>query len=108
MVKYKMRVRQDRGSHLPILPGSESHPFRRARLSSITVRRAQVADLPALGRLGEQLVRVHHDFDPRRFLAATDQTQRGYASFLGTQLDEPSIVVLVAVRDGLVVGYTYA
>jgi ribosomal protein S18 acetylase RimI-like enzyme len=73
-----------------------------------SVRPATPADLPAIGRLGALLVRTHHDFDSERFVAATPQTERGYASFLGTQLDEPNVIVLVAERDGEVVGYTYA
>src|SRR5439155_4746769 len=76
--------------------------------SRITIRPASPADLPAIGRLGALLVREHHDFDPERFIAATPQTEHAYASFLGTQLDEPNVVVLVAERDGKVVGYTYA
>jgi ribosomal protein S18 acetylase RimI-like enzyme len=51
---------------------------------------------------------MHHDFDSKRFIAATPRTEHGYASFLGTQLDEPDIVILVAERDGEVLGYTYA
>ena len=74
----------------------------------MTIRPATLADAPALGRLGAMLVRTHHDFDPKRFIAATDRTEQGYASFLATQLDEPKVVVLVAERDGEVVGYTYA
>jgi ribosomal protein S18 acetylase RimI-like enzyme len=74
----------------------------------VTVRPAATVDLPTIGRLGALLVRMHHDFDPERFIAATPRTEHGYASFLGTQLDEPSVVVLVAVRDGVVLGYTYA
>jgi ribosomal protein S18 acetylase RimI-like enzyme len=62
----------------------------------------------AIGRLGALLVRTHHDFDPQRFLAATPRTAQGYGSFLGTQMEEPSIVVLVAERGGEVIGYTYA
>jgi ribosomal protein S18 acetylase RimI-like enzyme len=54
------------------------------------------------------LVRAHHEFDPRRFIPATPQTERGYGSFLGTQLHDPNVVVLVAERDGEVLGYTYA
>ena len=77
-------------------------------MNVITIRPATPADLPAVGRLGALLVRTHHDFDPQRFIAATPQTERGYASFLGTQLDEPSVVVLVAERGGAVIGYTYA
>jgi ribosomal protein S18 acetylase RimI-like enzyme len=76
--------------------------------SGITIRPASSADLEAIGRLGALLVRTHHDFDPQRFIAATPQTERGYASFLETQLDEPRVVVLVAERSGGVLGYTYA
>lgn len=74
----------------------------------LTIRPATPADLPAIGRLGAMLVRQHHDFDSRRFLSATPQTEHAYASFLGSQLDNPKIVVLVAERDGKVLGYAYA
>ena len=74
----------------------------------IVIRRATRADLPAIGRLGALLVQTHHDFDPKRFIPATGRTERGYASFLGTQLDRPDVAVLVAVQDGQVIGYTYA
>jgi ribosomal protein S18 acetylase RimI-like enzyme len=73
-----------------------------------TIRPATSADLPAIGRLGALLVRVHHGFDPQRFIAATPQTEQGYASFLGTQLAKPNVLVLVAEQDGAVLGYTYA
>lgn len=74
----------------------------------LTLRPATDADLPALGRLGALLVRVHHDFDAPRFIPATPQTPHGYASFLAAQLGEPDVVVLVAERAGEVVGYAYA
>jgi ribosomal protein S18 acetylase RimI-like enzyme len=51
---------------------------------------------------------MHHDFDPDRFIAATPQTEQGYGSFLGTQLEEPNVVMLVGERDGAAVAYTYA
>jgi ribosomal protein S18 acetylase RimI-like enzyme len=73
-----------------------------------TIRPAAPTDLPAIGRLGALLVRLHHDFDPKRFLPATPRTEHAYASFLGTQLEEPNVVVLVAERDGEVLSYTYA
>jgi ribosomal protein S18 acetylase RimI-like enzyme len=76
--------------------------------ASVNIRPAAPADLSAIGRLGALLVRTHHDFDPQRYIAATPRTEHGYASFLGTQLDEPNILILVAVRDAEVVGYTYA
>jgi ribosomal protein S18 acetylase RimI-like enzyme len=76
--------------------------------ADVTVRPATAADLPTIGRLGALLVRTHHDFDPKRFIPATPQTERGYASFLGSQLAAPKDVVLVAERGGVVIGYTYA
>jgi ribosomal protein S18 acetylase RimI-like enzyme len=75
---------------------------------AVTIRPAAPADLPALGRLGALLVRTHHEFDAARFIAATPQTEHGYASFFGTQLEEPRVLILVAERDGEVLGYTYA
>ena len=36
--------------------------------SQIVVRRAVESDLPALGRMGAELMRVHFAFDPRRFM----------------------------------------
>jgi ribosomal protein S18 acetylase RimI-like enzyme len=80
----------------------------RAGNSSITIRAANVADMPHVGRYGALLVREHHDFDPERFIAAAPQTEHGYATYLATQLDEPSVVVLVAEERGAVLGYTYA
>jgi ribosomal protein S18 acetylase RimI-like enzyme len=77
-------------------------------MPAVPIRLAAPADLKAIGRLGALLVRTHHDFDPDRFIAATPQTEQGYGSFLGTQLDKPNIIVLVAERDGEVIGYTYA
>ena len=64
--------------------------------------------MPAVGRLAALLVGMHHDFDAQRFIPATRGTARGYASFLGAQLRAPDVVVLVADRDGEVVGYSYA
>ena len=73
------------------------------------IRRATPADLPAIGRLGALLVQTHYDFDPLRFLRPTRGTPAGYASFLGSQLDDPDVLVLVADREGEgVIGYTYA
>jgi ribosomal protein S18 acetylase RimI-like enzyme len=74
----------------------------------ITIRPATAADTPAVGRLAALLVKLHHDFDPARFIAPTPRTERSYGSYLASQLDVPDVVVLVAERDGAVVGYTYA
>ena len=73
-----------------------------------TIRDAVPADLPVIGRLGALLVGLHHEMDPARFIAATPQTPDGYAHFLASQLEEPDVLVMVAERDGVVVGYSYA
>ena len=71
---------------------------------TVSIRRANAADIDTIGRLGALLVRTHHDFDPKRFLPATSRTEQGYGAFLGSQLDHPDIVVLAAEREGEVVG----
>lgn len=76
--------------------------------SAVTVRRAKTADMPGVGRLGAQLVRLHHEFDAERFIAASASTEKGYSSYLGSQLEEPDVVILVAESGGDVIGYTYA
>ena len=77
-------------------------------LPDFPIRPAAPADLKAIGRLGALLVRMHHELDPDRFIPATPQTEQAYGSFLGSQLDKPDIIILVAERDGEVIGYTYA
>lgn len=72
------------------------------------VRRATPADLPELGRLGALLVRTHHEFDARRFIAPTPDTPDLYAWFLGTQMERPEAAVLVAEANGQVIGYAFA
>jgi ribosomal protein S18 acetylase RimI-like enzyme len=74
----------------------------------VRIRPATRADAAALGRLGALLVRTHHDFDPKRFIPATPRTERGYASFLASQLEDPDVAVLVAEVGGTMVGYAYA
>src|SRR5262245_51951180 len=75
---------------------------------SLVIRSATNADLPTLGRLGALLVQQHHDFDPRRFIAARQRTPDHYAEFLGSQLDDPDVLLLVAEHEGRVIGYTFA
>ena len=77
-------------------------------LPAAIVRPATAADLPSLGRLGAVMVRTHYDFDALRFIAPGPGTEEGYAWFLGTQLEKPNVLVLVAEREGEVLGYTFA
>lgn len=75
---------------------------------SIAVRPARESDLPSLGRLGASLIHTHFAFDPQRFMAPPSQPEEGYAWFLGTQLREPDVCILVAEDGDEVVGYVYA
>jgi len=99
--------------------GSTSGPASAA----VVIRRAEERDLPTLGRLGALLVRAHHAFDGARFLRPSTNVEEGYAWFLGTQLEEPDVAVLVAEApppdatvdaevdstvDSAILGYVYA
>lgn len=76
-------------------------------MDDLTIRAATRADEPALGRYGGALMRLHHEFDPHRFVRS-DDPESGYGRFLVSQLAEPDSVVLVAERAGAVVGYAFA
>jgi len=73
-----------------------------------TIRPATSGDLAALGRLGASLMRAHYEFDADRFMRPQRGVEQGYGSFLGSQLNDPDSIVLVAEHDGEVVGYVYA
>jgi ribosomal protein S18 acetylase RimI-like enzyme len=75
---------------------------------TVSLRRAEKRDMPALGRLGAMLMRTHFAFDRKRFLDPGGDPESGYAWFLGTQLEDPEVVIIVAERAGVVVGYVYA
>jgi GNAT superfamily N-acetyltransferase len=73
-----------------------------------TIRHAAATDKPVLGRLGAELLRVHHGFDAERFLAPGPTTEEGYGRFLATEHAHDETVVLVAERAGEIVGYVFA
>jgi ribosomal protein S18 acetylase RimI-like enzyme len=73
---------------------------------AITIRPANSSDVEALGRMGAALVRQHHGFDAERFMLP-DDVESGYRWWLGKELKEREAVVLVAERDGEVLGYAY-
>lgn len=75
--------------------------------SMTVVRKAERRDLHSLGRLGAMLMRTHYAFDPHRFLAAYDDAERGYGSFLGSMLESEEDCLFVAEQDGVVVGYVW-
>jgi GNAT superfamily N-acetyltransferase len=76
-------------------------------VSDIRIRPAAPSDEAALGRYGGALMRLHHDFDPQRFIM-TEHPEKGYGRFLVSRLDQPESVVLVAEVDGEVLGYAFA
>ena len=53
-------------------------------------------------------MRTHYAFDAQRFLTPADDDAEGYARFLASQLNARDAIVLVAEREGRVVGYVYA
>jgi ribosomal protein S18 acetylase RimI-like enzyme len=73
----------------------------------ITVRPALPADQEALGRLGTLLVAEHHEFDPERFIAPEPDTPQRYGRFLVSHLAGEERMVLVADREGAVIGYVF-
>jgi len=80
----------------------------RALPPDVHIRRATDADVPALGRLGAALLRLHYTYDPQRFMAPRGDPEEGYAWFLGSQLREDDAAIFVAERKGDIVGYVYA
>ena len=72
-----------------------------------SIRPAVPSDKPALGAMAAGLVRLHHAFDPQRFLLI-EPIEEGYGKWLARETSNEEAVVLVAEREGRIVGYTYA
>jgi hypothetical protein len=71
----------------------------------VKLRPATPGDEEALGRLGRLLVAEHHEFDGERSLMRRGDITAAYGRFRASQLSREEAVVLVADRDGNVVGY---
>jgi len=74
--------------------------------TDLRVRPAAAGDLPRLGELAGQLVRMHHATDPARFLLV-DGVEAGYARWFKSQLGRKGVALVVAESNGLVIGYGY-
>ena len=76
-------------------------------MRDVRVRTMTPGDLETVGRLAGRLVRMHHDLDPKRFLHL-ENPEPGYARWLGQEMKNDAVVLIVAELDGKVVGYVYA
>ena len=76
-------------------------------MPDITIRRASPADQSSLARFGGALMRLHHTWDPARFIM-TDNPESGYGRFLVSALTDPKYAVFVAEREGVLIGYAFA
>ena len=75
-------------------------------MPSLDIRRATEQDLPAAAALARQLVLQHHEKDPSRFFLP-ENVEEGYAWWFRRELARNAAVLLVAERDGELVGYAY-
>jgi ribosomal protein S18 acetylase RimI-like enzyme len=75
--------------------------------ADITIRQATSADASVLGKFGMRLTELHHEFDPRRFIAPTSGTEAAYGSFLKSQIDRRDGTLLVAEVEGVLAGYVW-
>ena len=71
-----------------------------------TIRSATLNDIEAAAALGAEIVRLHHAVDPKRFFIL-DNIEQGYAWWLKQEIERPEAVVMVAEREGEIVGYGY-
>ncbi|MDT4859264.1 Mycothiol acetyltransferase [compost metagenome] len=76
--------------------------------TTITIRAARDEDVPVLGKYGSDLMALHHQWDPNRFIATGTGTKASYARWLRSQLEKPDVVVLAAEQEEMIVGYAYA
>ena len=77
-------------------------------IPEIAIRPANQGDAQVLGKFGTRLTALHHEFDPRRFIAPTPGTPATYGSFLATQIGRADAVLLVAEAEGELAGYVWA
>ena len=74
-------------------------------MSDVLIRQAEAWDLPAVIALWRQLQDINASFDMR--LALNEGAADWFLGYLGDQLDNPNMAVLVAEREKIIVGYTF-
>lgn len=75
--------------------------------ASLEIRAALREELPLVAELAAKLVHLHHAFDAQRFFVP-ENVAKGYAWWFEQEIDRPEVVLIVAVREGRLVGYAYA
>jgi len=75
--------------------------------SPLVVREPTREELRDVAVLAAALVRLHHTWDAARFFVM-EPIEAGYERFLASQLGDARTVILAALLEGRVVGYTYA
>ncbi len=79
---------------------------KRIVLNRTIIRNATLDDIERAAVLGAGIVRLHHAVDPKRFFLL-DDVEQGYAWWLRHEIERPEAVIMVAERDGEIVGYAY-
>ncbi len=73
----------------------------------VCIRPARLDDISAAAHLAAEMVRLHHQFDPSRFMLPPN-IERGYERFLKGELTDRAAVLLVAENAaGAIIGYAY-
>lgn len=86
-------------------PAKPRRPARR-EAPRARVRRATTSDLPRLGDMGAALTRLHHAWDPARFMDLGDAAA-GYRWWLRRELANQSAVILIGELGDEVAGFAY-
>lgn len=74
--------------------------------ATVIIRPPHRDEVPKIAPLAAELVRMHHGFDPLRFMLQ-EPLEAGYAWFLSRELSDPKAVVLAAFQGDEAVGYAY-
>ena len=78
------------------------------RRMDVILRPAREDDRADLGRMAAGLVRLHHAYDPKRFIMVEGNIEEGYGRWLARESTNDRALVLVAEREGKIVGYAYS
>jgi ribosomal protein S18 acetylase RimI-like enzyme len=73
---------------------------------SVVIRTPTRAELHDVAPLAAKLVRMHHAFDPDRFMLL-EPLEVGYEHYLAGELRSADAVILTAIEAGAFVGYAY-